>query len=215
MQNAVFNPLARFAHAVLVAAFALLFLGAAAGLAPEPDPIPRRWQLDVEMGPLRVANIDLPGGSKAFYYLTYKVTNNTGSDLLFAPAFDLSTSDGGVIRSGRDVPAQVTRSLMESLGNPLLEDQIGIIGMLLQGEENAKDGLVIWPADDLRITEISVYSAGFSGETRMIEVRNPNTGQNDRVILRKTLMTRYAAPGETTNRGTRPFSVLEQRWILR
>lgn len=184
--------------------------------APEPDPIPRRWQLSLEMGPLRVITIETPGGEpRAYFYLTYTVTNASGSDILLAPMFELVGGDAKVRRSGRDVPADVTRTILERLDNPFLQDQISIIGLLLQGAENAKEGLVVWPADDLKPGSLTVYAAGFSGEMRTIEVPDAATGQPTSITLRKTLMVRYDVPGEIDRRGDRPLDVLEKRWILR
>ncbi len=84
---------------MLVAALGGLWL--LGGLAPEPDPIPRRWQLEIQPGPLRIATVDVKDeGPKAYFYMTYKVTNASGGDLLFAPSFDLATDQGDVLRSG-------------------------------------------------------------------------------------------------------------------
>lgn len=184
--------------------------------APEPDPVPRRWQLDLVPGHLRTTTLDVPGvGPRAYFYMTYKVTNNTTEDLLFAPNFEMSNAEGELLRSGRDVPAEVTRRIMESLGNPLLQDQIGILGVLLQGDANAKEGLVVWPATDMDTNEVTVYAAGFSGETRPIDIKDAETGNWKRVMLRKTLMIRYRIPGELRGQGSRPLDAMERRWILR
>lgn len=201
---------------LILALFAVLAAGIMAGLAPEPDPIPRRWQLDLSTGPLRVATVDVEGvGTRKFYYLTYKVTNNTGQDLLFAPAFELVTDSGEIRRAGRDVPAAVTREIMSRLENPFLEDQIAIVGTLLQGPENAKEGLAVWWVEDIKPGDISIFASGFSGETRAVEFPNPETGEQDRVLLRKTLMLRYVPPGEIRDMGSQPIQLGERRWILR
>lgn len=184
--------------------------------APEPDPVPRRWEFNLRVGALRLATVDVAGvGRRAFYYLTYKVTNTTGQDLLLAPAFDLATDGGAVIRSGRDVPADVTHQIMAELDRPLLLDQIGILGMLLQGEENAKEGVVIWPANNLQPGEVIVFAGGFSGETKTVEIPDPKSGEMTKATLRKSLMLRYDTPGEQRRRDSTPFPVNEQRWIMR
>src|SRR5205085_2147709 len=171
---------------LVLALSGLWLLGTTLGLAPEPDPIPRRWQLSIEPGPLRIATVDVPDeGPRTFFYMTYKVTNTSGGDLLFAPSFDMATNRGDVLRSGRDVPASVTKSLLESLGNSLLEDQISIVGNLLQGEGNAKEGLVVWPAPSLHLTDLEVYAAGFSGETKSVEITDPKTGKPGKATVRK------------------------------
>jgi hypothetical protein len=190
----------------LVAGAALL----AGGAAPEPDPVPRRWQLDIETGPLRCAVVDVPGvGPRSYFYLTYRVTNNSGEDLLFAPSFELATQEE-VLRSGRNVPLEVTRTLLQSCQNEFLQDQIGIIGQLLQGKENARDGIVIWPANDLNVEDVAIYAAGFSGETATVIA--PDTKQ--KFILRKTLMLRYKVSGELNPRGAIPLAE-PPRWIMR
>jgi hypothetical protein len=138
--------------------------------APEPSPVPKRWQLDVECSPLRWITIDTGQGAKPYYFMTYKVTNNSPVDLLFAPVFELATSDQDVLRSGRDVPVAVTNELLRRLNNPFLQDQISIVDNLLRGEENAREGLVIWPITTDHLNEVTVYAAGFSGETATIEI---------------------------------------------
>lgn len=197
--------------AVLVGAMGLAFTR-----PPEPDPLPKRWQLDLDVGPLRVAQVQLPGAEpQIYYYMTYRVTNNSGQDLQFAPVFELGTDEGELFVAGRDVPRAVRLELLSRLGNPLLEDQIAILGTILQGKENAKDGLVIWPVGDLDIDEVSVYAAGFSGETARIELPDPKTGEKREIVLRKTLMVRYEIPGSLSMRGSEPLRAREERWIMR
>jgi hypothetical protein len=185
------------------------------GMAPEPDPIPRRWQLSIEPGPLRITTIELPEvGARSYFYFTYKVTNTSDTDLLFAPMFELGNDEGEVVRSGRDVPSDVTKQILESLENPFLEDQISIVGLLLQGEGNAKEGLVVWLAPRLDQNTLTVYGAGFSGEVRTVEVPGAD-GEVTKYTLRKTLMLRYQPPGEIREQGSEPFENIEKRWIMR
>jgi hypothetical protein len=206
------RSLAAMAGVLAVLSTGILGLG-----APEPDPVPSRWQLDIDLGPLRLAKVDVPGqGVRAFYYMTYTVTNASGTDVLLAPAWDLATTDGRITRSGRNVPAFVTEKLIKDLNNSYLEDQISIIGVLMQGEENAKDGLVVWSIDDLRVDEVSIFGAGFSGEAKPLEVLNPTSGTKEKVLLRKTLMARYATPGEIEAQpAAEPFEAVELRWVMR
>jgi hypothetical protein len=201
--------------ALAVAVAAMVGLGSAIGMGPEPDPIPRKWELTVEPGPLRYASVDDGTGPKGYFYLTYTVTNTSGKDMLFTPSFEMCNDKGEVVRSGREVPAAVTRAILDSLNNELLQDQISIVGMLLQGEGNAKDGLVVFPATTLRFSEMEVYGAGFSGETKTIEQRDAKTGKPVKVTLRKTLMLRYQPTGEVRSQGARPFELIEKRWVMR
>ena len=182
--------------------------------APEPAPVATRWQLDLRPGPFRIATVmDEIGLPRTYYYLTYDVVNNTGQDIFFAPSFELTSEDGEIRSAGKDVPAVVTNELLARLRDPLLLDQISMAtaGELLQGEENGRSGLVIWPAEGLKVDEIKIFAAGFSGGTRTIT--KPDTGEE--VTLRKTLMLIHETPGEITGKGDRPLTRVSQRWILR
>ncbi len=184
--------------------------------APEPDPVPTRWELNFEPGPLRVIRLDRgAAGPQYYFYMTYRVTNHSGNDLIFAPSFDLVTEAGALRRSGRDVPAEVTAEILTMLRNPFLEDQISILGNILQGVENAKDGLVIWPADDLETDTLQVFVAGLSGENKPYVVTDAETGRNKRFMLRKTLELNYETPGTLTGRGSMPMELGQTRWVMR
>lgn len=196
----------------LVAAVAVISWASVARAAPEPEPIPRRWEYRLEMGDLRLACVEVPGlGSQTFFYLNYQVTNTTGEARFFAPSFELATDQGVVIRSGRSVPPIVSDRLLARSGNPFLMNEIDIQGQFLEGKENAKDGLVIWRADDLQVDEVTIYAAGFSGETR--SVTRPDNG--DTVLLRKTLMMRHDTPGDLNCKGEPALTRSLTRWIMR
>lgn len=211
-------------HRPLLALPVFLFVGVAALLActsipaaaaPEPSPVPKRWELEFQPGPLRLAVVDTADGPRAFFYLTYKVTNNGPADLLFAPTFELATDETSEpLRSGRDVPIAVTRAIMERLNNSLLEDQISVVGTILRGPENARESLAIWPVPHMRMSELSVYAGGFSGETASLDLPNAK-GQSEKKILRKTRMLRYRMPGELNPAASPEFEPYESRWIMR
>jgi hypothetical protein len=197
---------------LLVALAAVGSVAERASAVPEPSPVPRRWEFRIEPGPLRLTSVDVPGrGPEAFWYFTFKVTNNTGEDRFFAPSFQLSLDNGEVIRSGRDVPRVVTETIMQRLNQPLLIDEVAIQGTLLQGPENAKEGLVIFRADDLHVDVVRLFAAGFSGETHRY-VR-PDTGEE--VTLRKQLMLTHHISGQADPKSDEPIRRTGQRWVLR
>ncbi len=140
-----------------------------------------------------MASFDVPNvGPRRYFYMTFKVINNSGTDLLFAPAFEMSTGEGDVIRSGRDVPQLVTESLLKSTQNLYIQDQISIIGDMLQGEENARDGIVVWNAVDLNPEQVTVYVAGLSGETATVTAGDGK----QKFTLRKTMQVDFSSPGD-------------------
>lgn len=200
------------ASIAIVGAVVLASWSSAVRAAPEPEPIPRRWEYRLEMGDLRLACVDVPGlGFQTFFYLNYQVTNTTGEARFFAPSFELATDLGAVLRSGRSVPPIVADILLDRSGNPFLLNEIDIQGQFLEGKENARDGLVIWRADNLQVDEVTIYAAGFSGETR--SVTRPDNGET--VLLRKTLMLRHDTPGDLNCRGEPALDRSETRWIMR
>lgn len=209
-----FHPRSRLLKACLLAFAALIVAPAAAPAAPEPAPVATRWEFTYENGPLRLAWIETDEGPRPYFYLTYRVTNYWGSDLLFAPDVQLVTDTGEVQRSGQGVSASVTQAVLDMLDNPLIESQINILSTVLEGPEHARDGVVIWPAKDLDVDEVTVYFGGLSGEFDAYVVGR-ETDDPHRYTLRKTLMLRYSTPGELTNRGPRPLELVEERWVMR
>jgi len=200
--------------ALLLVALGLVIAGPLAErliAAPQPSIVPKRWQLDFRPGPLRVITLETEEGPRSYFYLTYTVVNASEQDLLFAPSFELATDDGELVRADRNVPAEVVEELIERLNNPFLRSHLDIMGELRQGEENARDGLVTFPAENLNVDQITVFAAGFSGETRRIV--KPDTGEV--VTLRKVMMLQHESPGTLAGRGPAPIERTESRWILR
>ncbi|MFT3686575.1 MAG: hypothetical protein QM783_16940 [Phycisphaerales bacterium] len=196
---------------------ALMTVAFTGGAAPEPSAVSKRWQLQAEFGQLRVFSTKTDGTPRAFYYMTYKTVNRTGQDVVFAPSFDLVDGAGQVVKSGRSVPESVTKARLQRVNNPLVQDQVSILGTILQGEENAKEGLVIWPCENLRPGEINVYAAGFSGETALVKVPGAKDEKGNEVTatLRKTRQITFKDPGDIMNRGDQPIEQNATKWIMR
>lgn len=206
-----------FVSALLFAA-SIVTLTFSGGAAPEPSATSKRWQLQADFGPLRVYSTKTDTGPRAFYYMTYKAVNRSGQDVVFAPSFDLVDISGSIAKSGRSIPDSVTKAIMDRLGNPLMQDQIAVLGTILQGEENAKEGVVIWPCENFRPGEINVFAAGFSGETATVKV--PGGGKDQKgndltVTLRKTRQLTFKDPGEVRERGDKAFDQTDAKWIMR
>jgi len=157
------------------------------------------WELDFQPGPLRLY-ID-PNDGNTYWYFTYTVANRTDRDRMWAPRIEIFTDGGKILRSGRNVPSRVSAQLRKLLGDPLLEDQNRIIGELLVGRENARSGLAVWPAQDLDVTELTLFVAGLSSDAMVI--KHPITGQD--VRLQKTLRREYLVPGNPLERGSTPL----------
>jgi hypothetical protein len=195
---------------------AVTVLGTQASAAPEPEPVPVRWEFDFKPDPLRLVRLAVEDeGPVWFAFLTYRVANHSGQDRMLAPLFELANDEGDVVRSGRRVPPEVTSRIRGMLGDPLLQDQLSIVSTLLQGVENTRRGLVVWRVPDLAGDELSVFAAGFSGESEAFFTADPETGERVRHVLRKTRMLRYGTPGRITPESSPVPELVEARWILR
>jgi hypothetical protein len=188
---------------------AMLAFASAAAAFPKPAAVPYRWELNFESGDLRLY-VD-PSTNQAYWYFTYTVINRSGRDQLWAPKMTLFTDTGEIIDAGKDVPTRVTEDLLKLLSNQFLEDQNTIIGDLLQGKENAKEGLVIWKATSTRVNNLSLFVRGVSGETA--QVKNPVT--NETVTLYKTLQRDYLIPGDALARGSQAIGLTQEQWVMR
>ena len=152
-----------------------------------------------------------PETGKHYWYMTYDVVNATGKELRFAPRIDLVIDDGRILAQGEGVPTAAVRQLKKFIGNELLEDQFEILGEVLPGKEHARTGLVVFRADDLNPTELTVMVQGLSRETE----KKPNPKSGEMVTLRKTVRLDYLVPGDPKPRGSTVYPIVNREWIFR
>ena len=88
--------------------------------------MPKRWELDIQPGPLRTAVINTDTGPRAYFFLTYKVTNNGTGDLLFARASAIVAELGpeAVSVQARTFERLVTGQTRETVGPAEGEDPV-------------------------------------------------------------------------------------------
>jgi hypothetical protein len=183
-----------------------------AGAFPEPSIVTKAWQYDFTYDPPRPISIRaLGGGIQWFWYITYKVINNTGDERLFVPEVTIYTDTGRIFPAGNNVPSRVFNAVKSRIANPLLENPAEIIGRVLQGPDYAKEGVAIWPAPSEDVDRLTVFFSGLSGEVQATQ--HPLTGE--RVVLRKTLMIEYEMPGTTTDIQEQPVVPVREQWTMR
>lgn len=176
--------------------------------APVPSSIPARWELKFNVvQDLRLTIVD----GQAYWFMTYLVTNRTGSDQVFVPLATLYTDAGDILSEGANVDPEVIRQIQELFANPLLETNTQIIGTLRQGKENAREGLLVWKARSLDVSEVTFFISGLSSETQL--VTNPLTKKTS--IVKKTLERRYDVSGNPLANPAVPATFAMQRWIMR
>lgn len=191
---------------------ALSWAAAAVNAFPEPAIVSKAWNLDLTyQHPRLIAVPGIDGGIRWFWYMTYKVVNNTGEDHLFIPEVTVFTDTGQIFFTDRAVPAAAFNAVKDRVENPLLENPAEIVGKILQGPDHARESVAIWPVLDEDIDHITVFFSGTSGETQAI--KNPATGK--RVVLRKTLMIDYDLPGTTRDIQNKTIVPKGEKWIMR
>ena len=142
--------------------------------------------------------------------MRYTIINNSGQDILFTPSFELVADTGQVSAGFKDDHNLVFDKIKKLYNNKFLLSPSNIFGKLLQGEDNAKDGVVIFPALDTDARKFQLFVTGLSGETA--EVKNPVSGKP--VILQKTLELDYNVPGQAID--ITPHARLDMtKWVMK
>ena len=148
-----------------------------------------RWQLTFETTGLRFFRDSQT--AQGYWVMVYEVTNETESDQRWVPSFTLITDQGEVLDAGSDVPRRIQILILETFGDVLLEMQSEVSSALLQGEENASRGLVVWKAGHEDVRALQVFVSGVSGD--IAKVTHPLTGEE--VLLHRDLQLSWIVPG--------------------
>ncbi len=197
---------------------------------PEPSLVPITWELDIDVQPMRDVQVDVPGEDEPqlYWYVRYTITNNTGQDQSFVPDFVLYTDTGDVLRAGRNVPTVVFEKIKKVHNEPLLKDMAAMTGKILQGRDNAKDGVAIWSDFDRQAGGIDIFVGGLSGETAEVTLPKPieitevdaltgekKTVKKEKIIVSKTLQLEYIVAGDPKAAVRAPAKLQGERWVMR
>jgi hypothetical protein len=182
---------------------------AAGALIPKVKPATPN-DLDFRPGVLRLVT-DTDSGAR-FWVFTYAVANKTGKTQRFSPRFELLMGDGTILEAGRDVSVEAGRRVLRSVGSDQALDQFQIMGEILDGEANAREGVVVWPAKG-DSKEITLFVAGMS--SAFDRVKDPATGKD--VTIRRSWSRQYAVPGVTDPRvaSEASFDPIKDAWLMR
>src|SRR5689334_19585967 len=179
---------------------------------PKPSPYPKSWELKFEHGTPKRVVVQVPNSNvpKAYWYMTYTVTNETDKEQLFLPAFEMLTEDGKVIRNDINIPRAVFETVKKREGIRYLTEAALIGGELRLGPDQAKDGVAIWPEPSAEMGHFSIFVSGLSGE--VATVKGPD-GKD--VFLRKTLQLNYIIRGDDIFPGEDEVNENPQEWVMR
>jgi hypothetical protein len=206
---------------VLTAFVASLTLGVRAGYAdhPKPSVYPTSWELKFEHSKPKRIVVDVPGqGNRAFWYMTYTVTNLTDEEQTFLPKFELLTRDGQVLRSDNNISPTVHDAIRARERNRALQTALQIAGSLRAGEDQAKEGLAVWHEPEPRMGTFTIFVTGLSGEIAQLSDDNGQPikdSDGQPIILRKTLEATYQVPGDEVHPGEDVVLEKSQGYVMR
>ena len=206
---------------VLSIVLSLSFLAAGFSLsaqaAPEPALVSKSWEFKFTFDtPRAIAVRNLQGENEWFWYMSYKVVNNSGQERLFIPEITIASDQGDILPAGKNVRTAVFDAIKKRSGNRLLESPTDIVGQILQGDDHAKEGVAIWPATKHNIDRISIFVAGLSGETAVVKAPDPtDTSKTIDTLVAKTLMIDFDLPGFPVSPQDQNVAYKAQKWIMR
>lgn len=193
--------------------------GIATARYPEPKLVSPSWQLDFSYSTPRRIVVNVPGEPlpKAYWYMTYTATNNTGQERIFLPRFEMLTSDGRVLLADFQIPAAVYDAIARREKNPLMKPALELAGSILEGEDYAKYGVAIWPEPSAEPGTFSIFVQGLSGEAVNLETADGSPvldKEGKPIILRKTKQIDVKVKGDELYAGD-PVSVIGETWVMR
>ena len=197
--------------------------------APRPSEVRIKWEIEIDYRPPQVIQIPVTGTNRlqTFWYMRFRVTNRSGADQVLIPDIVLYTDTGQLIRAGQRVPMAVFRAIQKLHNDPFLKDTTSITGKILQGADNSKDGVAIWPDFDPKAGTIDIFIGGLSGESAEVVLPTPvkvrvmgedgkmTVKEIDRIVLVKTLRLRFDVPGEAGARAGIAVKQLKEDWVMR
>jgi hypothetical protein len=223
--------------ATLTVAAALFCLGAGRGFAagpgdfPEPSPYPISWELKFEHGTPKRVVVSVAGQApQAYWYMTYRVTNDTGQEQLFLPVFELLTSDGKVHQSDRGISPRVFDAIKDREGNRYLERRSKVEGMLRQGEAQTKDSVAIWKQPMDKMGQFTIFVSGLNGEANTYKMEagklvkidpakmteeTKGVPKEQLITLRKTLKLDYSIYGDEKVTPHPEVHESAKSWVMR
>jgi hypothetical protein len=196
---------------------------------PKPSIVPKAWELEFTYEVPRPITLKISGEDKpqTFWYMLYRVINETGKDQIFVPDFTLYTDTGQVLRAGEHVPSLVFTAVQKLHNNPLLVDLPTATGRILQGEDNSKYGVAIWRDIDPKARRFDIFVSGLSGEREKVTLpeavkkieldREGNKKEitTNEAVLAKTLKLGYFMPGEAESRTNTLPQLDKKEWVMR
>ncbi|MBU1260492.1 MAG: hypothetical protein KJ757_03820 [Planctomycetes bacterium] len=201
----------------------ILFTSVNAFSAPEPAVVPKanQWTLNVVFTQPQQIVVKVPGIRKPqrFWYIIITINNDSGKEVPFYPNCELVTDTLQIIPAYKDTRNIVFDKIKRRHKRkyPFLESLEFADNKILQGQDNSKDLAIIWPDFDAKARDISLFLAGLSNETVVVEhpTKKNADGKPEKVYLRKTLDLQYSISGDESLRKSGRLVFKGKRWVMR
>ncbi|MGC8624002.1 MAG: hypothetical protein ACP5VQ_01895 [Phycisphaerae bacterium] len=181
---------------------------------PTPNMLHHGWQLTfVWHKPQRVyvaVGHGIHRNLREYWFMRYTVINNTHRDIFFIPSFVLVTDTGKVLRPVTGLSPRVLVKIRTVTGDPFIISPGLIAGKLLQGADNAKDGVAVFTRVPSQTRQFKIFVSGLSADTALQE--NPLTHKT--VVLHKTLLLKFWIPGQSVRMLPQP-QFQGKQWVMR
>jgi hypothetical protein len=127
------------------------------------------WTYDFTFENPEPVIVNTPGlGQVMYWYLVYTVTNRTGKEHNFVPAFTLYATNTSLQRAG--VYPLVFEAIKKQRKIRFLENAVQMIGKVLPGDDNARTGVAIFGPMPRETENFSIFVEGLSG----LYIQKPN-----------------------------------------
>lgn len=208
-----------------VECFCLLVALPALGGIPEPSRAPISWELQFSFHDPERITLTLPGDARptTYWYMRYRVENDTGQEIQFFPSVELVTESLEVVQGGDLISPTVYDAIIQRhhVTDPFMVEPRRAMGPLLQGPDNAKGSVAVFRQFDPEADRFTIYFSGLSGEIQRIpnptfDPKAPESDDNPRLFtLRKTLAIHYILPGDAQTRSLAEPVREKREWIMR
>lgn len=211
---------------VLLLSLSLAFAGTLAFVKravayPKPSPYPITWELKFKHSTPKRITVD----GKAYWYMTFTVTNKTDEEQLFLPQFDFLSRDGKNYPSDKGVSADVFKQIRKVERNGDLQPLVEIAGPVKVGEDQTKEGVAIWPEPSPRMGTFHIFVTGLSGEAVITEhgeekkikdwTKISEDERKKQNVMRKTLDLTFQVSGDGSHPDEQPAHFVKEEWIMR
>jgi hypothetical protein len=170
----------------------------------------------------RMITVDVPGkGRKLYWYMVYRVKNKGESARLFVPKFLMVDDKGNAFLDRINPKVQRAVQLREDPLQPL-ENSVSIVGMIKPSADEGVDeslyGVAIWEDVNPRLNSFDILIEGLSNGFKELKDSQTNEPVLDPATKkpkaqRKTLVLKFARPGDEFHLNEREIRYLGNEWI--